>query len=82
MTPDMRLRIPKTKGVGQAYATIAVRKSILDNHADLLPLVSIKATVVCIPRGNNKVLLAVVCKSPGHAWKKADITELLSFRHE
>jgi hypothetical protein len=28
------------------------------------------------------VLLAAVCKSPGHAWNDADITELLSFRHK
>jgi hypothetical protein len=26
------------------------------------------------------VLLAAVCKSPGHAWNDADITELISFR--
>jgi hypothetical protein len=27
------------------------------------------------------MLLAVVCKSPGHAWNDADIFELLSFRY-
>jgi hypothetical protein len=44
-------------------------------------LVSIEATGVCIPIGNSEVLLAAVCKSPGHAWNDADITELLNFRH-
>jgi hypothetical protein len=28
------------------------------------------------------VLLAAICKSPGHAWNDADIIELLSFRHK
>jgi hypothetical protein len=53
-----------------------VRNGIPDNHVDLSPLVSIKATVICIPTGNNEVLLAVVCKSPGHAWMNVDIIEL------
>jgi hypothetical protein len=38
-------------------------------------------TVVCISIGNSEVLLAVVCKSSGHAWNDADIIKLLSFRH-
>jgi hypothetical protein len=61
---------------------VAVKKSIPHNHVDLSPLVSIEATGVSIPIGNSEVLLAVVCKSPGHAWNNTDITELLSFRYK
>jgi hypothetical protein len=61
---------------------VAVRKGIPHNHVDLPPLVSIEATGVCIPTGNSEVLLAAVCKSPGHTWDDADITELFSFRHK
>jgi hypothetical protein len=35
-----------------------------------------------IPIGNSEMLLAAVCKSPGHTWSDADITELLSFIHK
>jgi hypothetical protein len=28
------------------------------------------------------VLLAAVCKSPGHAWNYADVIDVLSFKHE
>jgi hypothetical protein len=35
---------------------------------------------VCIPIGNNEVLIAAVYKSPGRAWSDTDITLLLSFR--
>jgi hypothetical protein len=59
---------------------IVVRKGIPCNHVDPPPLVSVEATGVCIPIGNNEVLLTAVYKSPGHAWSDADITELLSFR--
>jgi exonuclease III len=69
-------RFPARKG-GTA---VAVRNSIPHNHADLPPLVSIEATGVCIPIGNNEVLLAAVHKSPGHTWNDADIIELLNFR--
>jgi hypothetical protein len=31
---------------------------------------------------NSEVLLAAVCKSPGHVWNDANIIELLSFRHK
>jgi hypothetical protein len=48
----------------------------------LPPLVSIEATGVCVPIGNNEVLLAAVYKSPGHALNDADVTDLLSFRHK
>jgi hypothetical protein len=34
------------------------------------------------PIHTNEVLLAAVCKSPGHAWYDADIIEFLSFRHK
>jgi hypothetical protein len=46
---------------------VPVREGIPHNHVDLPPLVSVEATGVCIPTGNSKVLLAAVCKSPGHA---------------
>jgi hypothetical protein len=52
------------------------------NHIDLPPLVKLLVTWVCIQTGNIKVLLAAVCKSPGHAWNDTDITEFLSFRHK
>jgi hypothetical protein len=61
---------------------VAVRKSIPHNHVDLQPLISVEATGVCIPVGNSEVLLAAVYKSPGKAWRDADITELLSFRRK
>jgi hypothetical protein len=61
---------------------VAVRKSIPHNHVDLPPLVSTDATEGCIPIGNSEVLLAAFCKSPGHTWNDANITELLSFRHK
>jgi hypothetical protein len=54
------------------------KRCIPHNHAYLPPLVSIEATGVCIPI-NSEVLLVTVCKSSGHAWNDADITELLSF---
>jgi hypothetical protein len=46
------------------------------------PLASVEATGVYIPIGNSEVLLQAVCKSPGHAWSDADITDLLSFIHK
>jgi hypothetical protein len=61
---------------------VAISKGVPHNHVDLSLLVSIEATGVCIPIGNSEVLLAVVHKSPGHACSHADITELLSFRHQ
>jgi hypothetical protein len=59
---------------------VAVKKCIPHNHVDVPPLISIEATGVCIPIGNNEILLAAVNRSPGRAWSDADITELLSFR--
>jgi hypothetical protein len=69
---------PETKG----ETAFAVRKGIPHMHVDLPPLVSVEATGVCIPTGNQKVLLTAVYKSPGRIWKDADITELLRFRHK
>jgi hypothetical protein len=66
-------RFPGKKGGTAA----AVRIGIPHNHVHLPPFASIEATGVCIPIGNNDVPLAAVCKSPGHAWNDADITELL-----
>jgi hypothetical protein len=51
-------------------------------HVDLPPLVSVEATGVCIPIGNQEILLAAVYKFPGCNWNDADINELLSFRHK
>jgi hypothetical protein len=61
---------------------IAVRKGIPHNHVDLPPLASVEATGVCIRIGNSEMLLAAVCKSPGHTRNDAEIFELLSFRHK
>jgi hypothetical protein len=51
-------------------------------NVDLSPLVSVEGTGVCIPIGNQEVLIAAVYKFPGRTWNDADITELLSFRHK
>jgi exonuclease III len=62
-------RYPGRKG-GTA---IVVTKSIPHNHVELPLLVSEEATGVCIPVGNDVVLLAVVYKSPGRPWNNMDI---------
>jgi hypothetical protein len=67
-------RFPGRKG----QTVIAVRKGIPCNHVDPSPLTSIEATEACIPVGNSEMLLAAVCKPPGHTWNDADIIELLS----
>jgi hypothetical protein len=69
---------PGRKG-GTAFA---VRKGISHSHVYLHSLVPIEAAGVCITIGDSEVLLAAVCKSPGHAWNDTDITKLLSFRHK
>jgi hypothetical protein len=61
---------------------VVVRKGNPHNHVDLPPLVSVEEAGVCIPVGNSEVLLAAVYKSPGKAWRDADIIELLSFRRK
>jgi exonuclease III len=71
-------RQPGRKG-GSA---VAVRKGIPHSHVDLPPLVSVEATGVCVPIGNNEILLLAVYKSPGHTWSNADIAELLNLRHK
>jgi hypothetical protein len=55
-----------TTPTGKAELPIAVRKRIIHNHVDLPLLISVEATGVNIPVGNDKVLLATVYKSPGH----------------
>jgi hypothetical protein len=68
---------------GRAGRTaVAVRKCVHHNYVDLPQLVSVEATGVCIPIGNNEVLLASVYNSPARAWSDAHITELLSFRRK
>jgi hypothetical protein len=61
---------------------IAVRKGIPHNHVDLPPLLSVEETEVCIPVGNDVVLLAAVYKSPGRLWNNTDILKLLSFKRK
>jgi hypothetical protein len=41
---------------------VAVRKGIPHMHVDLPPLVSVEATEVCKPIGNQEILLAAVYK--------------------
>jgi hypothetical protein len=57
-----------------------VKKGIPHNHVHLPTFVTIEATGVCIPIGNNGVPLSAVYKSPAHAWNDTGNTELLSFR--
>jgi hypothetical protein len=57
-------RIDRHPGMKGGTA-VAVRKGIPHNHVDLPPLISIDATGVCIPIGNNEILLAGVYRSPG-----------------
>jgi hypothetical protein len=61
---------------------VAVRKGIPHNHVHLPPpaLVSEEATGVCIPVGNDVVLLATVYKSTGRPWNNTDILKLLGFK--
>jgi hypothetical protein len=59
-------RIDRHQGMKGGTA-VAVRKGIPHNHVDLPPLISIEATGVCIPIGNNEILLAAVYRSPGRA---------------
>jgi hypothetical protein len=82
LKPHERLFIPnchfyRTDGFPgiNGGTAVAVRKGTPHNYVDLLPLLSIGATGVCIPIGNSEILLAAV-----HAWTDADITEPLSFR--
>jgi exonuclease III len=71
-------RYPGRKG-GTA---VAIRKGVPHTEVDLAPLVSIEATVVYIPTGNNEVFLAAVYKSPSRAWSDADILQLLALRRK
>jgi hypothetical protein len=61
---------------------VAVRRGVPYSYVDLLHLLSVEATGVCIPVGNSEILLASVYKSPGRARNDTDITELLSFRRK
>jgi hypothetical protein len=61
---------------------LQLKKGIPHSHVDLPPLNLLEATGVCIPIVSNKLLLAAVYKSPGKAWRDADTTELLKFRHK
>jgi hypothetical protein len=51
-------------------------------NVNLPPLISVEATGVCIPIGNQKILIAAVYKSPRRTCNDAYLTELLSFRHK
>jgi hypothetical protein len=57
---------------------VAVRRGVPHSYVDLPNIVSVEATRLCIPVGNNEVLLTAVYKSLGRAWSDTDITELLS----
>jgi hypothetical protein len=61
---------------------IAVKKGIPHGHVELPALVSVEATGVCIPVGNDIVLLAAVYKSPGRPWNNTDILKLLGFKRK
>jgi endonuclease/exonuclease/phosphatase family metal-dependent hydrolase len=65
----------------KAGTAVAVRKGILHMSVDLPSLISVETTGVCIPIGNQEILIAVY-KSPWLTWNDADIIELLSFRHK
>ena len=71
-------RFPGRKG-GTA---VAIRKGIPHTNVDLAPLVSVEATGVYIPIGNNEVFLAAVYKSPSRTWNDADIMKLLTVKHK
>jgi hypothetical protein len=61
---------------------VAVKKGIPHRLVELPPLISVEASAVYIPIGNQEILLAAVYKSPGRTWSDADIAELLSLRHK
>jgi len=71
-------RYPGRKG-GTA---VAIRKGVPHTDVDLAPLVSIEATGVYIPIGNNEVFLAAIYKSPSRAGSDADIMQLLTLRRK
>ena len=56
--------------------------TLFTDLVELAPLVSIEATGVYIPIGNNEVFLAAVYKSPSRAWSDADILQLLALRRK
>jgi hypothetical protein len=66
---------------GRKGGTVAIRKGISYNHVDLPPLISIKATGVCILTSKSEVLLSAVYRSPDIAWNDVDVFELLSCRY-
>jgi exonuclease III len=61
---------------------VAVKKGIPHSPVHLPPLISVEASAVCIPIGNQEILLAAEYKSPGRTWSDADIAELLKLRHK
>jgi hypothetical protein len=61
---------------------VAVKKGIANTCVDLPPLLSVKATGVCIPIGNTEILFAAVHKFPQRLWSYTDVTELLVFRNK
>jgi hypothetical protein len=67
---------------GKGGTAIAVRKGIPHDHVELPALVSVEAAGVCIPAGNDVVLLAAVYKSPGRPWNNTDILKLLGFKEK
>jgi hypothetical protein len=61
---------------------VAVRKGIPHTCVDLLPLLSVTTTGVCIPTGNTEMFVSVVYKSLQKLWCDTNITELLGFRNK
>jgi hypothetical protein len=43
---------------------VAVRKGVPHSYIDLVPLILIEATGICIPLGNKEILLAAVYRYP------------------
>jgi hypothetical protein len=75
--------LPKRSPAGKKrWNCRAVKKGIPHIHVDLPPLISVEATGVCIPIGNEEIHFAAVYKSPRRTWTDADIAELLSLRHK
>jgi hypothetical protein len=61
---------------------VALKKGIPHTCVNLLPVLPVEGTGVCIPNGNAEMFLSVVYKSPQGLWSGTDITELLGFRNK
>jgi exonuclease III len=59
---------------------IAVKRGVPHRYVDLLPLLLIEATGVCMRIDNTEILLVAVYRSPNNDWADTDISELLSLK--